>query len=71
MRGRSGLHGHTNTHICVKQGGDTTWTFNLPVGLLTVNLLVTLARYLETYKAYESKPTDSIQERVDADHAAR
>jgi hypothetical protein len=30
-----------------------------------------LARYLETYKAYESKPTDSIQERVDADHAAR
>lgn len=29
------------------------------------------ARYLETYKSYESKPSHSIQERVDNDYASR
>jgi hypothetical protein len=28
-------------------------------------------RYLETFKAYEHKGCESIQERVDADYAAR
>ncbi|GFH29042.1 DNA repair protein rad10, partial [Haematococcus lacustris] len=29
------------------------------------------ARYLETYKAYESKPASNIQERVESDYTSR
>lgn len=33
--------------------------------------IVEAARYIETYKAYETKPCDSIQERVDADYMSQ
>lgn len=36
-----------------------------------INIYIYIYRYLETFKAYEHKGCESIQERVDAEYGAR
>ena len=55
-----------NKTVCVHVGA-----WRRSNGVKLNNLCVCTCRYLETFKAYEHKGSESIQERVDADYAAR